>query len=293
MGVFDGLKKKKQAGPSQQPTAQPASGAQAPLFSPPQQPGQFPAAGGVQPAQAPQPMGFFGGELQQAPPQAKAPAQQPLFQQQPRPMQQRPAIPSFPKLSSAPGQTPARPSQPVAGQRRADAAAVKAAVQRQVAQPVRPAEQPAPVTSLFGAPAASESTDFFSELQEPPPWRSSQEESSFGSSLGLVPLDAGGETPAERPPAQPVQPVQPAAPPHSKGRDAMLGDQLLFVAVQDYVSILDSLKDVRKLVKEFEKRTHSIDSLKTSTLSSCKSWQGHLDDIHRKLAYIDHVLFER
>lgn len=87
--------------------------------------------------------------------------------------------------------------------------------------------------------------------------------------------------------------MQPAAPPHSKGRDAMLGDQLLFVAVQDYVSILDSLKDVRKLVKEFEKRTHSIDSLKTSTLSSCKSWQGHLDDIHRKLAYIDHVLFER
>lgn len=91
----------------------------------------------------------------------------------------------------------------------------------------------------------------------------------------------------------PAAEEQPEVPPHSKGRDTMHGDQPLFIAVPHYASVLDSLKDVRELVKEFEKRTHSIDHLQKETLSSCKGWRNNLDNIHRKLAYIDNVLFER
>ena len=98
----------------------------------------------------------------------------------------------------------------------------------------------------------------------------------------------------QQPPQQPplsYRPQQPLAPTMSRGRNLPQGKPV-FVGVNPYVSVLDALKDVKKASKEMEIATHATDTVRQGLLKTANEWHDSLDEMHRRLAFIDRILFE-
>ncbi len=214
------------------------------------------------------------------------------------------------------------------GMRMADAAAVKAAVQQPVfGSPAMPApQQMAPAArqqpqfaaaqlpslkTLSQQPA--ESASDFSDLNldepsagEPKPGEDfslgfEAEDASPSLGLSLFADEAADEELIRRPaPAvrqqQQQQPLpsyqpQPLAPTMSRGRNIPQGKPV-FVGVNPYVSVLDALKDVKKASREMEASTHATDTVRQGLIKTANEWHDSLDEMHRRLAFIDRILFE-
>lgn len=184
----------------------------------------------------------------------------------------RPQAPPIPRLSPIP--------EPDMFQRQADAAAIKQAVQQE-AQPARPMQAPPRLTreSLFGqdpAPVRREIPSMFT-----PPDISWEPKGNFFASLS----EPEEPKPTFSPRPEPMESQKVISRHPEPGKP-------LFVNVEDYVSILDSIKDMRSAVKQFEDSTHAMDAIRQKVLEACKDWHDSLDEVHRKLVFIDQTLFE-
>ncbi len=318
MGLFDSLKKKKapEVPPSTQPTL--PSGE----IIPPRPQGQFPSATGVAGQQT-------APAQQMLQPVPQAPAPEPV-QPQHKPevpsfptlsgRQEQPSTPPSPPVSTPPL---AAPTALTPGQQKAAGDEVKQAIHLPVQNPPK-AEEPEPSsgTSLFDVPEetlAHESNSMFStssgdtlsgldlEKPESPPKRDVSAldkglmEPSFGMSVfgdETHDNDDYGEheddeeteekPEPERPPVESI----PEGTPYSRGRRMLHGEKPLFVGVSEYVSILDVLKDIRNAAKQLDKDTLAVDAIRKKVANQSTEWHSNLDEVHKRLAFIDRILFE-
>ncbi len=72
----------------------------------------------------------------------------------------------------------------------------------------------------------------------------------------------------------------------------MKKDKNVFVKIDEYNDILDIIALVNAKVKEARTTLNKIYDLKNQEDSELESWQESLDEVERKLKYIDQTLFE-
>jgi hypothetical protein len=66
----------------------------------------------------------------------------------------------------------------------------------------------------------------------------------------------------------------------------------VFVKIDEYNDILDIIALVNEKVKEAHVILEKIDDLKNQEDSEVSVWKHSLDDVERKLKYIDQAIFE-
>lgn len=69
-------------------------------------------------------------------------------------------------------------------------------------------------------------------------------------------------------------------------------DKPLFVKARHYESVLNELNSIRKITKKGDGFISSLHEMTTKTSSFMSKWQNQMEDIQRKLIFIDQVLFE-
>ncbi len=72
----------------------------------------------------------------------------------------------------------------------------------------------------------------------------------------------------------------------------MRKDMNVFVKIDEYNDILDIIALVNEKVKEAHVILEKIDDLKNQEDSEVSVWKHSLDDVERKLKYIDQAIFE-
>ena len=72
----------------------------------------------------------------------------------------------------------------------------------------------------------------------------------------------------------------------------MRKDMNVFVKIDEYSDILDIIALINEKVKEARTILDKINDLKNQEDSELSSWKHALDDVDRKLKYIDQTLFE-
>jgi hypothetical protein len=68
-------------------------------------------------------------------------------------------------------------------------------------------------------------------------------------------------------------------------------DGPLFVSVQDYQAILDNLNNMKAKLKEADESFDNLNKLKTEQKAKFDSWRKNLEDVQKKLTYVDEVIF--
>ena len=66
----------------------------------------------------------------------------------------------------------------------------------------------------------------------------------------------------------------------------------MFVKINEYNDILDIIALINEKVKEARTILDKINDLKNQEDSELNAWRSSLDDIERKLRFIDQTLFE-
>jgi len=69
-------------------------------------------------------------------------------------------------------------------------------------------------------------------------------------------------------------------------------DKNVFVKVDEYNDILDIIALINEKVREARMILGKIDDLKNQEDLELDAWKSSLDDVERKLKYIDQTLFE-
>ena len=72
----------------------------------------------------------------------------------------------------------------------------------------------------------------------------------------------------------------------------MENDMNVFVKMDEYNDLLDIIALINKKIKEAREILEKIYDLKNQEDYELESWKNSLDDVERKLRYIDQVLFE-
>jgi hypothetical protein len=65
-----------------------------------------------------------------------------------------------------------------------------------------------------------------------------------------------------------------------------------FVAVNDYQEVLSSINYVRGKLGEAEELVRKLNEIKAVEEKSFEAWRNQLEDVQRKLAYVENVVFE-
>ena len=78
---------------------------------------------------------------------------------------------------------------------------------------------------------------------------------------------------------------------HKRGY-AMRKDLNVFVKIDEYSDILDIIALVNEKVKEARTILDKISDLKNQEDAELTAWKHSLDDVERKMKYIDQSLFE-
>jgi len=81
-------------------------------------------------------------------------------------------------------------------------------------------------------------------------------------------------------------------PPLDKRKYQFPGIKPLFVESNDYKSILTGINTVKRRIKEAEVIFDNLQILKKDQEKLFKTWQNELEDIQRKLVYVDKTIFE-
>jgi len=68
--------------------------------------------------------------------------------------------------------------------------------------------------------------------------------------------------------------------------------QNVFVKIEEYKDILDIIALINEKVREARTILGKINDLKNQEDSELNAWKNSLDDVDRKLKYIDQTLFE-
>ena len=79
---------------------------------------------------------------------------------------------------------------------------------------------------------------------------------------------------------------------HKKEGYNMHKDKNVFVKVDEYNDILDIIALINEKVREARTILGKIDDLKNQEDLELDAWKSSLDDVERKLKYIDQTLFE-
>ncbi|MFH0875579.1 MAG: hypothetical protein V1859_06580 [archaeon] len=66
----------------------------------------------------------------------------------------------------------------------------------------------------------------------------------------------------------------------------------VFVKIDEYKDILDIIELIQEKVKEAKTILGKINDLKNQEDSELELWKNGLDDVERKLSFIDQTLFE-
>ncbi len=69
-------------------------------------------------------------------------------------------------------------------------------------------------------------------------------------------------------------------------------DKNVFVKIDEYNDILDIIALINEKVREARMILGKIDDLKNQEDLELDAWKSSLDDVERKLKYIDQTLFE-
>ena len=69
-------------------------------------------------------------------------------------------------------------------------------------------------------------------------------------------------------------------------------DKNVFVKIDEYNDILDIIALINEKVREARMILGKIDDLKNQEDIELDTWKSSLDDVERKLKYIDQTLFE-
>ena len=72
----------------------------------------------------------------------------------------------------------------------------------------------------------------------------------------------------------------------------MRKDMNVFVKISEYNDILDIVQLINNKVKEARTVLGKINDLKNQEDTELGNWKNSLDDVERKLKYIDQTLFE-
>jgi hypothetical protein len=72
----------------------------------------------------------------------------------------------------------------------------------------------------------------------------------------------------------------------------MAKEKNVFVKIDEYNDILDIIALINEKVKEARTILGKINDLKNQEDSELDTWKNSLDDVERKLKYIDQTLFE-
>lgn len=67
----------------------------------------------------------------------------------------------------------------------------------------------------------------------------------------------------------------------------------LFVSVQDYQAILNSVNGIRARLNDADESFKKLNEIKASQDKQLDDWRGYLENVQKKLTYVDEVLFER
>ena len=72
----------------------------------------------------------------------------------------------------------------------------------------------------------------------------------------------------------------------------MENDLNVFVKMEEYNDLLDIIALINKKITEARETLEKIYDLKNQEDYELEAWKNSLDDVERKLKYIDQVLFE-
>ena len=65
-----------------------------------------------------------------------------------------------------------------------------------------------------------------------------------------------------------------------------------FVEQKDYKDVLDELSQVDAVIKQSQENLKELNEIKAESDTKLQEWRNNLEDIERKLLYIDKTLFE-
>ena len=66
----------------------------------------------------------------------------------------------------------------------------------------------------------------------------------------------------------------------------------IFVRIEEYKDVLDVINMVRNKLKEARETLNRINSLKNEEDLELEKWEQGLDQVERRMEYIDKVMFE-
>ena len=66
----------------------------------------------------------------------------------------------------------------------------------------------------------------------------------------------------------------------------------LFVSVHDYNKIIDGVDAIRKSMKDAEDIISNLELLKNTEKKEFEAWRTALEDMQRKITYVDEVIFQ-
>jgi hypothetical protein len=69
-------------------------------------------------------------------------------------------------------------------------------------------------------------------------------------------------------------------------------DKPLYVKADDYKSIIGALTVIKTKIEDSERILTDLNELKNTKDKSFEKWRSELEDIQRKLLYIDKTLYE-
>ena len=105
-----------------------------------------------------------------------------------------------------------------------------------------------------------------------------------------MPVEAP-EAPQEIAPISAPVPAEMAVEEPVKHETPIPHDGPVFVSVQDYQEILNSVNSIKSKLGEVDDTFHKLTQIKTGQEKELEEWRKSLEDVQRKLTYVDEVLF--
>ncbi|MFQ5621514.1 MAG: hypothetical protein ACE5FT_06765, partial [Candidatus Nanoarchaeia archaeon] len=66
----------------------------------------------------------------------------------------------------------------------------------------------------------------------------------------------------------------------------------IFISVGDYQEMMDSMDRIQQTIEDSEQLITRLHELKTNEEDVLEEWKTHLEDVEKKLSYVDQVIFE-
>ncbi len=95
--------------------------------------------------------------------------------------------------------------------------------------------------------------------------------------------------PAENHEEEPSMPEMPSEEPSFE--PAVIGDGPIFISVQDYQETLNSINRIRNKLTDADELVKKVSGLRSKEAKEFQAYSQQLEDIHRKLSYVEDVIF--